>query len=147
MSRLAPGEWRGRPSRPTLVGMPERGRSEWKRRRFLGTAASAGLAALAAPGRAFAADAAVVLSPAEPGPAISPHLFGHFIEHLGGVIYDGIWGGRDSKIPNVEGHRKQFGDDMKRIGAPNLRWPGGCFADGYHWRDGIGGARPRTYNY
>ncbi len=84
-----------------------------------------------------------------PGAAISPHLYGHFIEHLGGVMYDGIWVGRDSKIPNVEGHRKQFVDDMKRIGAPNLRWPGGCFADGYHWRDGIGPAarRPRTYNY
>jgi alpha-N-arabinofuranosidase len=49
----------------------------------------------------------------------------------------------------VGGIRKQFADDMKRIGAPNLRWPGGCFADGYHWRDGIGSAakRPRTYNY
>jgi alpha-N-arabinofuranosidase len=88
-----------------------------------------------------------VLSPAAPGPVISPHLYGHFVEHLGGVVYDGIWVGRDSKIANVDGQRKQFVDDMKRIGAPNLRWPGGCFADGYHWRDGIGGARPRTYNY
>ena len=120
-----------------------------KRRQFLGAAAGAGLAALAAPRRAFAADASVVLSPAAAGPTISPHLYGHFIEHLGGVMYDGIWVGRDSKIPNVDGHRKQFVDDMKRIGAPNLRWPGGCFADGYHWRDGIGpaAARPRTYNY
>jgi alpha-L-arabinofuranosidase len=127
--------------------MPERGRSELKRRQFLGTAACAGLAALAAPRRASAADASVVLSPGVPGPAISPHLYGHFMEHLGGVMYDGIWVGRDSKIPNVDGHRKQFVDDMKRIGAPNLRWPGGCFADGYHWRDGIGGTRPRTYNF
>ena len=79
---------------------------------------------------------------------IGSHLYGHFIEHLGGVIYDGIWVGRDSKIPNVGGIRKQFVDDMRRLGAPNLRWPGGCFADGYHWRDGIGAAkRPRTYNY
>jgi alpha-L-arabinofuranosidase len=129
--------------------MPERGRSQLKRRQFLGTAAGAGLAALASPRGAIAADASVVLSPAAPGAAISPHLYGHFIEHLGGVVYDGIWVGRDSKIPNVDGHRKQFVDDMKRIGAPNLRWPGGCFADGYHWRDGIGpaAARPRTYNY
>ena len=80
---------------------------------------------------------------------ISPHIYGHFIEHLGGVIYDGVWVGRNSSIPNVDGIRKQFVDDMKRIGAPNLRWPGGCFADGYHWRDGIGkaSARPRTYNF
>ena len=65
------------------------------------------------------------------------------------MIYDGIWVGRNSKIPNVDGIRKQFVDDMKRIGAPNFRWPGGCFADGYHWRDGIGpsGKRPRTYNF
>jgi TonB-dependent receptor-like protein len=65
------------------------------------------------------------------------------------VIYDGVWVGRDSRIPNVDGIRKRFVDDMKRIGAPNLRWPGGCFADGYHWRDGIGSAanRPRTYNF
>ena len=64
------------------------------------------------------------------------------------VIYDGIWVGRDSKVPNLDGIRRQFVEDMKRIGAPNYRWPGGCFADEYHWRDGIGrGARPRTYNY
>src|SRR2546426_6436759 len=87
-----------------------------------------------------AADASIELRPADAGATISPQLYGHFIEHLGGVIYDGVWVGRDSKIPNVDGIRKQFVDDMKRIGAPNLRWPGGCFADGYHWRDGIGTA-------
>src|SRR5450432_4127633 len=98
---------------------------------------------------AFAADAEIEITPQVAGPEISPHLYGHFIEHLGGVIYDGIWVGRGSKIPNFDGIRTQFVEDMKRIGAPNLRWPGGCFADGYHWRDGIGGAsqRPRTYNY
>jgi alpha-N-arabinofuranosidase len=96
-----------------------------------------------------AADAEVVLSPGAPGPAINPHVYGHFVEHLGGVVYDGIWVGRGSKVPNVDGIRKRFVDDMKAIGAPNLRWPGGCFADGYHWRDGIGPAdrRPRTYNF
>ena len=119
-----------------------------RRRAFLRTA-GAGAAALGVWRPAFAAEADVVLTPSEPGPAIDPHIYGHFIEHLGGVIYDGIWVGRDSKIPNVDGIRKQFVDDMKRIGAPNLRWPGGCFADGYHWRDGIGPAadRPRTYNF
>ncbi len=94
-----------------------------------------------------AMDAEIVVQPADAGPTISPQIYGHFIEHLGGVIYDGIWVGRNSKIANIDGIRKQFVDDMKRIGAPNLRWPGGCFADGYHWRDGIGGKRPRTYNY
>jgi alpha-N-arabinofuranosidase len=130
-----------------------------ERRRFLeaslktalktSLAAGAGLAVLAPARPTLAADASVALSPGAPGPAISPHLYGHFVEHLGGVVYDGIWVGPDSKIPNVSGLRRDFVDDMKRLGAPNLRWPGGCFADGYHWRDGIGpgAARPRTYNY
>jgi alpha-N-arabinofuranosidase len=120
-----------------------------QRRAFLKTAAGAGIAALAGSRSAFGADAEIELMPGQPGPVISPHIYGHFIEHLGGVIYDGIWVGPDSRIPNVDGIRKQFVDDMKRIGAPNLRWPGGCFADGYHWRDGIGpaGERPRTYNF
>jgi alpha-N-arabinofuranosidase len=120
-----------------------------QRRTFLETAAGAGFGALAASRSALAADAEIVLAPDRPGPAINPHLYGHFIEHLGGVIYDGIWVGRDSKIPNLDGIRKRFVDDMKRIAAPNLRWPGGCFADSYHWRDGIGpaAARPRTYNF
>jgi len=119
-----------------------------RRRRFLRTTAGAGLCALASRS-ALADDAEVVLTPGQAGPTIDPHIYGHFIEHLGGVIYDGIWVGRESKIANVGGIRKRFVDDMKRIGAPNLRWPGGCFADGYHWRDGIGAAsgRPRTYNY
>ena len=118
------------------------------RRRFLETAAAAGVATFSGLPRA-AADAEIEVDPAAPGPRISPHLYGHFIEHLGGVIYDGIWVGPDSKVPNLGGLRKQFVDDMKRIGAPNLRWPGGCFADGYHWRDGLGAhhTRPRTYNY
>jgi alpha-N-arabinofuranosidase len=116
------------------------------RRKFLQTAA-AGAVAASLPLRA--ADAELELAPGTPGAVISPHLYGHFIEHLGGVIYDGVWVGRDSRVPNIEGTRKQFVDDMKRIGAPNLRWPGGCFADGYHWRDGIGAGnrRPHTYNY
>jgi alpha-N-arabinofuranosidase len=120
-----------------------------QRRTFLKTAAGAGFAAVAASRSTLAADAEIVLTPGTPGPVINPHIYGHFIEHLGGVIYDGIWVGHDSKIPNVDGIRTQFVEDMKRIGAPNLRWPGGCFADGYHWRDGIGPAadRPRTYNF
>jgi alpha-N-arabinofuranosidase len=113
------------------------------------TAAAAAVGTLGRPVPSRAADIEIELSPRDAGPVISPHIYGHFIEHLGGVIYDGVWVGRNSSIPNVNGIRRQFVDDMKRIGAPNLRWPGGCFADGYHWRDGIGNAaaRPRTYNY
>ena len=119
------------------------------RRRFLKSAAIGGTAILASARKSYAADCEIEIATDKPGATISPHLYGHFIEHLGGVIYDGIWVGRNSSIPNIEGIRKQFVDDMKRIGAPNLRWPGGCFADGYHWRDGIGPSakRPRTYNY
>ncbi len=122
--------------------------SSLDRRQFLESVAAAGAAAFAGIRTLQAADALVDVNPSQPGPVIGSHLYGHFIEHLGGVIYDGIWVGRDSKIPNVGGIRQQFVDDMRRLGAPNLRWPGGCFADGYHWRDGIGAAkRPRTYNY
>src|ERR1035437_7084288 len=114
------------------------------RRNLLRAAActTAGLMAGLRP--AFAAGAEIEVSPQAPGPAISPHIYGHFIEHLGAVIYDGIWVGRNSKIPNLDGIRRQFVDDMKRIAAPNSRWPGGCFADGYHWRDGIGRGRARA---
>jgi alpha-N-arabinofuranosidase len=119
------------------------------RRNFFKSAAAAGIAAFTRLRPLQAADAEVEINPSQPGPQINPHIYGHFIEHLGGVIYSGIWVGRNSKIPNVDGIRKQFVDDMRRIDAPNLRWPGGCFADGYHWRDGIGaaGKRPRTYSY
>jgi alpha-N-arabinofuranosidase len=120
-----------------------------RRRTFLKSMAYSGIGLMAASRRVIAADAEIVVAVGKPGPVINPHIYGHFIEHLGGVIYDGIWVGRNSKIANVDGIRKRFVDDMKRIAAPNLRWPGGCFADGYHWRDGIGPAakRPRTYNF
>jgi alpha-N-arabinofuranosidase len=117
------------------------------RRTFVKASTAAAIGTLAARNLSFAADAEMELTLGEPGAVISPHLYGHFIEHLGGVIYDGVWVGRNSKIPNIDGIRKQFVDDMKRLGAPSLRWPGGCFADGYHWRDGIGKTRPRTYNF
>jgi alpha-N-arabinofuranosidase len=118
------------------------------RRNLLRATASAAAGLIAGLRPAFAADAEIEVSPQAAGPQISPHIYGHFIEHLGAVIYDGIWVGRNSKIANFDGIRRRFVEDMKRIGAPNYRWPGGCFADGYHWRDGIGrSARPRTYNY
>lgn len=79
---------------------------------------------------------------------ISPLLHGHFIEHIGGVIYDGIWVGPDSTVANMNGIRKALVESFKKIAPPVIRWPGGCFADRYHWRDGIGPAasRPRRFN-
>lgn len=72
------------------------------------------------------------------GAKISPDIYGHFSEHLGRCIYGGFWVGKDSKIPNINGYRKDVVEAFKEISIPNLRWPGGCFADEYHWRDGIG---------
>jgi alpha-N-arabinofuranosidase len=78
---------------------------------------------------------------------IKPSVYGHFAEHIGGVIYDGIWVGPDSKVPNVGGIRKALIEHVKQLGPVVVRWPGGCFADRYHWRDGIGPVekRPRRF--
>ncbi|WP_226037735.1 alpha-N-arabinofuranosidase [Aquibacillus saliphilus] len=72
------------------------------------------------------------------GQTISKHIYGHFAEHLGRCIYEGIWVGEDSPIPNTRGIRNDVVAALKKINIPNLRWPGGCFADEYHWKDGIG---------
>jgi alpha-N-arabinofuranosidase len=93
--------------------------------------------------QATQADARIDILPAEPIGTISPEIYSHFIEQLGGVIYDGVWVGTDSKIPNIGGVRKAFIDTMRAVKAPVLRWPGGCFADSYDWRDGIGPASKR----
>jgi alpha-L-arabinofuranosidase len=69
---------------------------------------------------------------------ISKHIYGQFSEHLGSCIYGGIWVGKDSKIPNTDGYRNDVLQALKSLHIPNLRWPGGCFADEYHWMDGIG---------
>ena len=69
---------------------------------------------------------------------ISKNIYGHFSEHLGRCIYDGLYVGEDSPIPHVNGMRTDGVEALKRMGIPLLRWPGGCFADTYHWRDGIG---------
>lgn len=74
----------------------------------------------------------------EPIGTIAPAVYGHFTEMLGAVVYDGIWVGEDSKIPNTGGFRKSVLEKMKQIKAPMVRWPGGCFADSYDWLDGIG---------
>jgi len=79
---------------------------------------------------------------------ISPDIYGHFAEHLGRCIYPGIWVGEDSKIPNIQGLRKDVVEALRAIDPPVVRWPGGCFADAYHWKDGIGpiDQRPRRPN-
>ncbi|MBY0012992.1 alpha-N-arabinofuranosidase [Paenibacillus typhae] len=69
---------------------------------------------------------------------INRNIYGHFSEHLGRCIYEGIWVGEDSPIPNMKGIRNDVVEALKEIRIPVLRWPGGCFADEYHWKDGIG---------
>ena len=69
---------------------------------------------------------------------ISPEIYGHFSEHLGRCIYEGLYVGEDSPIPNVKGIRTDVVEALREIRVPVLRWPGGCFADEYHWKDGIG---------
>ena len=80
----------------------------------------------------------VVVNCNRDGKQISRDIYGHFSEHLGRCIYGGFWVGKDSKIPNINGYRKDVVEAFKELEIPNLRWPGGCFADEYHWRDGIG---------
>lgn len=75
---------------------------------------------------------------------INPEIYGHFAEHLGSCIYNGIYVGEDSEIPNIRGIRTDIIEAFKNIQMPVIRWPGGCFADEYHWKDGIGEKSSRT---
>jgi alpha-N-arabinofuranosidase len=81
-----------------------------------------------------------------PGATVDRHIFSQFAEHLGYGIYGGIWVGKDSKIPNIKGYRKDVVEALRALHVPLVRWPGGCFADEYHWRDGIGPTRPTRIN-
>src|SRR4051794_41066422 len=84
----------------------------------------------------------------EPGATIRPELYGHFAEHLGACVDEGLWVGEGSSIPNIGGLRSDIIEALRRLHVPVLRWPGGCFADDYHWQDGIGPRkdRPRRVN-
>jgi alpha-N-arabinofuranosidase len=84
----------------------------------------------------------------KPGAKIDRNIFGQFAENLGHGLYEGIWVGPDSSIPNTRGVRNDVVDALKELKVPNVRWPGGCFADQYHWRKGIGPVdkRPATVN-
>ncbi|SFV13772.1 alpha-N-arabinofuranosidase [Pseudoduganella namucuonensis] len=78
------------------------------------------------------------VDPAKPGAVINKNVYGQFAEHLGTGIYEGMWVGPGSKIPNVRGWRKDVVGALKELRVPLVRWPGGCFADEYHWKEGIG---------
>jgi len=78
---------------------------------------------------------------------VSPALYSHFVEHIGGCIYDGIWVGEDSEIPNMNGIRIDTVEALKKLEIPVIRWPGGLFADNYHWMEGIGPREKRPVRY
>src|SRR5947208_2584906 len=120
------------------------------RRRFVGSTAALSLSALVPRGLLAASSATqkfVVRAGAEIA-LVRPEFHGHFAEHLGSCVYGGLWVGKKSPIPNIDGYRKQAVDYLRELGIPVLRWPGGCYADDYHWRDGIGPLeqRPKRVN-
>ena len=90
----------------------------------------------------------VAVHESQPGAVIPAEIYGQFSEHLGRCIYEGIWVGPESDIPNQDGYRTDVMEALRALKVPVLRWPGGCFADDYHWRDGIGPRenRPRMVN-
>jgi alpha-N-arabinofuranosidase len=96
---------------------------------------------------AMAADTvSVSIDASRTGAKIDRNLFGQFAEHLGHGIYEGVWVGPDSTIPNTRGIRNDVVAALKALKVPNVRWPGGCFADEYHWRKGVGARRTVTLN-
>src|SRR6201995_1224010 len=124
-----------------------------ERRSFLKTSAMAGSAFLFSRNLPSATntsdDALIEVMLDEPLGTISPPIYSHFTEELGAVIYDGVWVGENSRIANTGGIRKALIEKMRQIKAPAVRWPGGCFADSYDWRDGIGPRekRPSRTNF
>lgn len=102
------------------------------------------LALVAAPTSALAQPAPIAMTVAAngTGPRIDRNIFGQFAENLGTGIYGGVWVGEGSPIPNVRGIRSDVVEALKALKVPSVRWPGGCFADEYHWRDGVG-PRPK----
>src|ERR1700704_2897975 len=87
----------------------------------------------------------IIIDGTNPKTTISRHIYGHFSEHLGRCIYDGFWVSDSVNVPKKDRIRLDVVDALKKIKVPNLRWPGGCFADEYHWRDGIGPRNQRPY--
>jgi len=133
-----------------LAELKELGKSSISRREFVVDVAALGLTALLPPaafGASPASQRVIVRTDAEIG-MIHPELHGQFAEHLGSCIYGGLWVNKASPIPNVDGYRQQAIEYLRDLEIPVLRWPGGCFADDYHWRDGVGAAsrRPKRVN-
>jgi alpha-N-arabinofuranosidase len=122
-----------------------------ERRQFLKTSALAAGVFAVSNKRAWATsgDSRIEIFLDESIGQISPNLYGQFTEHIGGVIYDGVWVGEQSKIRNEFGIRAELVEKMKEIQVPIVRWPGGCFADSYDWKDGIGpvSQRPVRTNF
>jgi alpha-N-arabinofuranosidase len=113
-------------------------------------AATAALISLAASESAAAPiHATATIDAHSPGVRIAPEIYGHFAEELGHGVDGGIWVGENSPIPNIHGYRKDVVEALKELHVPVVRWPGGCYADTYHWRNGIGprAKRPVTINY
>jgi alpha-N-arabinofuranosidase len=142
--------WRGRPEAPRLVlPLPDSQTEGTLVRNFMRTLGCV-MVILSAIIQPASADDIVDLTidSAAPGARIDRHIFGQFAEHLGRGIYEGVWVGADSRIPNTRGIRNDVVAALKAIKVPNVRWPGGCFADEYHWRNGIGprDKRPATLN-
>jgi alpha-L-arabinofuranosidase len=108
-----------------------------------------GLALMAAPRLSLGASARIEILPEEAIATISPEIYSHFTEHIGGVVYDGVWVGEKSKIPNIGGIRKALVENLRLLKPAVIRWPGGCFADSYNWRDGVGPRekRPTRTNF
>jgi alpha-L-arabinofuranosidase len=106
------------------------------------------LGLLAAQAAHAAPEVLVTVDAARPGAVINKNIYGQFVEHLGTGVYGGLWVSPESKIPNIKGWRKDVVGALKDLHVPVVRWPGGCFADEYNWRDGIGprGKRPVMVN-
>ena len=99
-------------------------------------------------GSLFAQPVSLTIDAARKGAKIDRNIFGQFAEHLGHGVYEGVWVGPGSSIPNTRGIRKDVVAALRALKVPNVRWPGGCFADEYHWRKGLGplAQRPATLN-
>src|SRR6266576_1500399 len=130
-------------SRPAAkLSLLIRNKSSRKYRRFTST-----LLSLALTASAIAIDKVQLsIDVSKTGAKIDRNIFGQFAEHLGHGIYDGIWVGPDSAIPNTRGIRSDVVNALRAIKVPNVRWPGGCFADEYQWRNAIGPSRVVTLN-
>src|SRR5215470_8632298 len=114
------------------------GMREGKRLLSLGVCALLIAFAGTALGQSKSVNVSVTIHADQPGAVINPNIYGQFAEHLGAGIYEGIWVGEKSTIPNTNGYRNDVVAALKTLKVPVVRWPGGCFADEYHWRDGVG---------